>query len=269
MPETVTALLRHARAELKTAGSATAALDARLLLQAAANLSHADIVADPHAAIADPARFHALLARRKRHEPVSRILGEREFYGRAFKVTSDVLDPRPDTEALIEAVLPRLKHQNAPRILDLGTGSGILAITLLAELDGATALATDISTAALAMAQENANRLGVADRLDVQCTDWFQGVEGAFDAILSNPPYIARDEIESLPLDVRNFDPRPALDGGPDGLEGRRSGRPVFITSFQCIREEIGFGGARQGVNFFRIMTRVCKITFGNDVALR
>lgn len=223
MPETVAALLQRARSELASLGIEGAALDARLLLQAVMNIGHDDIVADPQRRVADISVFESYLARRKTFEPVSRILGEREFYGRRFKVTPDVLDPRPDTETLVDAVLPRLKAHAAPHILDLGTGTGILAITLLCELPHATALATDISSDALGVAMENAVSLGVADRLNIQCTDWFRDVEGRFDLIVSNPPYIPRRDIESLMPDVRNFDPRLALDGGPDGLAAYRA----------------------------------------------
>jgi release factor glutamine methyltransferase len=222
MPETIAALLRKARAELKKTGIETAALDARLLLQAAANLRHGDIVADSRQMISDVTLFESYVMRRKAFEPVSRILGEREFYGRSFKVTPDVLDPRADTETLIDGVLPLIRNLPSPRILDLGTGCGILAITLLAEVPQATGLATDVSSKALAVAKDNAVRLGVADRLDAQCTDWFEGVEGLFDLIVSNPPYIPAREIESLMRDVRDFDPHIALDGGKDGMAAYR-----------------------------------------------
>jgi release factor glutamine methyltransferase len=222
MPETVASLLKRARAGLKSVGIDTAELDARLLLQAATGLTHEDIVADPSATVGDAEVFEWHLARRLKREPVSRIVGEREFYGRAFAITRDVLDPRPDTETMIDALLSLIGGKGAPRILDLGTGSGAIAITLLAEIPRATALATDISPDALLVAMDNAVRHDVASRLDVQCADWFEGVDGRFDLIVSNPPYIKTREIESLPGDVRDFDPRRALDGGPDGLSAYR-----------------------------------------------
>ncbi len=243
MPETVAALLRKARGELEAAGIETAGLDARLLLQAAAGISHEDIVADPHKAIADTSVFETYVARRKAFEPVSRILGEREFYGRTFKVTPGVLDPRPDTETLVDAVLPRLKTFDAPSVLDLGTGTGILAITLLCEHSRATALATDISPEALRVAACNAARLGVSGRFNAQCTDWFEGVEGRFDLIVSNPPYIPGRDIESLMPDVRKYDPALALDGGADGLAAYRklaASARAHLTPEGTIAVEIG-----------------------------
>jgi release factor glutamine methyltransferase len=254
MPETIAALLRKARSELETAGIETAALDARLLLQAAMKISHEDIVADSERPIADASAFEGYIVRRKAFEPVSRILGWREFYGRQFKITPDVLDPRPDTETLVDAILPRLAMHEAPRILDLGTGTGILAITVLCEHCHATALATDASADALAVAAENAVSLGIADRLDVQCTDWFEGIESRFDLIVSNPPYIVEHDIESLMPDVKDYDPRLALDGGPDGLAAYRKiaeGARQRLNNSGILALEIGADQANAARSIF------------------
>jgi release factor glutamine methyltransferase len=247
MPETASHLLRKARKELEALGIETAALDARLLLQAAAHITHEELVANPDEAIADAAVFEGLIARRKKFEPVSRILGEREFYGRRFKVTTDVLDPRADSETLIDAALKLVDPQGAPRILDLGTGSGILAITLLAEIPRATGLATDISVEALITVMDNGVNLGVAHRLDSQCADWFEGVAGRFDLIVSNPPYIPDGDIEGLAPDVRDYDPHGALAGGEDGLDAYRrlaSRAGAHLTATGKILVEVGAGQA-------------------------
>lgn len=161
--------------------------------------------------------------------PVSKIIGKKEFYGREFIVTDDVLDPRPDSETLIDVVLRECAEQSDEaiqktnlRILDLGTGSGCLILTLLAELPNAHAVATDISDKALNIARQNAEKLGVAERVEFIKSDWFDSVEGMFDIIISNPPYIEAEVIPTLSIDVREYDPLMALNGGTDGLEPYR-----------------------------------------------
>ena len=224
MSETRRALLKQAGERLAAQGIETAVLDARLLFQAASGSRHEDIVVDPDLVVPPEvaARFSMFIERRCRFEPVSRILGTREFYGRSFRVTPDVLDPRADTETLIGAALGLVKGKGAFRILDLGTGSGAIAVTLLAELPGATAVAGDLSAAALAVAKGNAEALGVACRASFVQANWFEGIGGKFDLIVSNPPYIPLGDIAGLAPDVREFDPARALDGGPDGLEAYR-----------------------------------------------
>ncbi|MDP1699567.1 MAG: peptide chain release factor N(5)-glutamine methyltransferase [Aestuariivirga sp.] len=224
MSETRRGLLKQAGERLAAHGIETAVLDARLLFQSVSGLRHEDIVAEPDLG-APPdvaARFSVLVERRSRFEPVSRILGTREFYGRSFRVTPDVLDPRADTETLIGAALGLVKGKGPLRFLDLGTGSGAIAVTLLAELPGATAVASDLSEAALAVAKANAEALGVAGRASFVQANWFAGIGGSFDLIVSNPPYIPLGDIAGLAPDVREFDPARALDGGPDGLEAYR-----------------------------------------------
>ena len=243
--DSLTSLLSLASARLK--GSDTPKLDARLLLQAAAGLSREDLILGPDRPLTAEqlARFESFIARRERHEPVSRILGEREFYGRAFRVTPDTLDPRPDTETIIDAALP-LMPQGA-RLLDLGTGTGAIAITLLAERPDASGVATDLSPAALAVAGENARSLGVADRLALREGSWFAPVDGRFDIILSNPPYIPSGDIAGLAPDVRNFDPSLALSGGTDGLDPYRliaTGAAAHLAAGGHVLVEIGAGQA-------------------------
>jgi len=221
-PDGARALLAAASARLRAAGCETPDLDARLLFQAATGLSREDLILAPHHVIAtaQQARFEGFLQRREAREPVSRILGEREFYGRPFRVTPDVLDPRPDTETLVDAALALMGER--AQILDLGTGTGAIAVTLLAERPDSSGMAVDVSEAALAVARENAARLGVADRLTLVAGNWFSPVSGRFDIIASNPPYIPADEIAGLSPDVRNFDPALALLGGEDGLDPYR-----------------------------------------------
>ncbi len=247
MADTVRSLLAAARRRLRAADVGDEALDARLLLQRATGLSHSDIVADPDREIVTEAAsvFEALVRRRLAFEPVSRILGEREFYGRVFRVTPDVLDPRPDTETLIDAALPLLKP--GMRVLDLGTGSGAIIVTLLAERLEMTGVATDISAAALAVAMDNARRHGVAERLLTVAGSWFDPVVGTFDLIVSNPPYIPAADIARLEPDVRNYDPHIALAGGGDGLEAYRAiaaGARDHLTPRGLLMVEIGAGQA-------------------------
>jgi release factor glutamine methyltransferase len=222
-PDQLRSLLARAAERLRRAGCETPDLDARLLLQAAAGVSREDIILEPGRSVParEAVRFETLIERRARREPVSRILGEREFYGRAFRVTAATLDPRPDTETLVDAALA-LMPQGA-RILDLGTGTGAIAVTLLAERPDASAVATDVSPAALLVAAENAERAGVAERLGLLSGSWFEPVRGDFDIIVSNPPYIPAGDIAELSLDVRNFDPILALVGGADGLDPYRA----------------------------------------------
>lgn len=240
-------LLRRAVEMLTAAGCDTPALDARLLLQSAGGLTREDLILDPEREVpAEKAvQFRTFIARREAREPVSRILGQREFYGRVFHVTPAVLDPRPDTETLVDAALEVLPSK--ARIFDLGTGSGAIIITLLAERPDASGLATDISEEALDVARSNAERLGVAPRLRFAQGSWFAAAEGRFDLIVSNPPYIPAADIAGLAPDVRNFDPVTALLGGSDGLDPYReiaSGALDHLGPQGQVLVEIGAGQA-------------------------
>ena len=171
----------------------------------------------------DAAEFDAALARRCAREPMSHILGVREFWSLDFAVTAAVLDPRPDSETLIEAALAELPDRTrAWRILDLGTGSGCLLLALLSELPSATGLGIDASARALGVALANAARLGLAARAQFAERDWRHGIEGRFDVIVANPPYIPSGAIDALQPEVARYEPRTALDGGPDGLDAYR-----------------------------------------------
>jgi len=230
MPEAVTLnqAFVGAAASLRRAGMATPELDARLLLCHAAGLTHEAYTAQTR----DPLRpeageaLGAAIARRLKREPVARITGTREFYGRKFHLDPHALDPRPDTETLIEAALAHLARKGlrgSPlTLLDLGTGTGCILVTLLAELPRARGLGTDMSHGALASAAKNAERLGVGGRAAFVAADWLDAVEGKFDLILSNPPYLVSGEIAALADEVAAYDPILALDGGPDGLDAYR-----------------------------------------------
>lgn len=161
------------------------------------------------------AQFEHTIHRRAAHTPISHITGKRAFWKHAFHVTPDVLDPRPETETLIELALQGPKPCT---ILDLGTGSGCILLTLLSELQDAEGTGTDISEAALKIAAQNAETLGVSDRATLQTADWFDGVTGQFDLIVSNPPYITEAEMADLAPDVRDHEPHIALTPGGDGL---------------------------------------------------
>jgi release factor glutamine methyltransferase len=217
-----------AAAMLRQAGVPTPELDARLLICHAAGVSHESYVARPDWELAPDAaaQLRRCIERRLDGEPVSRILGQREFWGRAFLVDRHTLDPRPDTETLIEVALGLVASQGLReqplRLLDLGTGTGCILLTLLAELPNATGVGTDRSVPALALASANARRLGVDDRAAFLAGDWLEPVSGSFDLILANPPYVATGEIGRLPREVGAYDPWGALDGGTDGLDAYR-----------------------------------------------
>lgn len=210
---------------LRDAGIETPDLDARMLVAAASGATREALLSDPDRALDQAAQLKLSEFRRRRSagEPVSRILGQRGFYGRMFNVTPATLDPRPDTEILVDAVLELVVAegwQSKPlRILDVGTGTGCLLITLLAELPAATGVGTDISAAALAVARGNAVALGVDDRVVFETRRSLDGLDRTFDILVSNPPYIQTSAIAGLDVDVRMFDPLLALDGGTDGLD--------------------------------------------------
>jgi release factor glutamine methyltransferase len=220
-PVTVASALRAAIDRLARAGVDDPVRDARLLLAHAMGIAPERlslVLSDALGPETSP-RLDAALAARARRQPVSQIIGSRLFWGRAFRVTSDVLDPRPETETLVAIAL------EAPfaRVLDLGTGSGAILLTLLAERIGATGMGTDLSEAALAVAVSNARALGIDGRVAFQRSDWFAAVEGRFDLIVSNPPYIAEAEMAALAPEVREHEPRMALTPGGDGLDAYRA----------------------------------------------
>jgi release factor glutamine methyltransferase len=216
--------LQETRAALRAAGIESADLDARLLLQGVLGLRAEDIMTRAGDGIAphDMQRLQGAVARRLQSEPVSRILGERGFWKAVFKVTPDTLDPRPDSETVIEAALD---HAIDPlRVLDIGTGTGCLLLSLLQEWPAAEGLGIDISAGAVDCARENAERLGLAARARFRHCGWEDmPTDEKFDVVVSNPPYIGLDEKDTLAPDVRDYDPPAALFAGRDGLDAYRA----------------------------------------------
>ena len=214
-------LLPAAIARLRAAGVADPARDARLLLAHALALPADRLTLHLDATVAEAAvtRLEAALAARASRQPVSQIVGHRQFWGREFVVTPDVLDPRPETEILIAAALER----PFARVLDLGAGSGAILLTLLAERLQAQGLGVDLSDAALAVARANAEALGVAGRCELRRSDWFERVDGRFDLIVANPPYLGATEMGELAPETRDWEPAEALLGGADGLDAYRA----------------------------------------------
>ena len=212
--------MRSAVLRLKDAGVADAARDARLLLAYAWGVASDRLtlnLAEDVSAYA-ALRFHAAIAARVLRQPVSQIIGERLFWGRVFAVTPDVLDPRPETEILVSTALER----PFAKMLDLGTGSGCILLSCLADRTMASGLGTDISQAALKVAERNTAQLGLAARASFQLSNWCREVLGRFDLIVSNPPYIAESEMPGLSPEVRDWEPHLALTPGGDGLESYR-----------------------------------------------
>jgi release factor glutamine methyltransferase len=235
------------------AGIESGMTDARALIGAALRLSRAQLLAQSDRLLEprEIAAIDALAARRMKREPVSRILGRKEFWSLMLDVTPDVLVPRPDTETLIEAALDYVVRGGLRleplRILDIGTGTGALMLALLQELPNARGVATDVSVAALHVARGNAERLKLASRCSFVACNLADGVQGRFDLIVSNPPYIARGAIALLDPEVRDFDPRLALDGGADGLDAYRAiaaGVPPLLAPGGRVIMELGVGQA-------------------------
>jgi release factor glutamine methyltransferase len=211
---------------LAVAGKEPAALESRYLIEDATGLTPLALLMEGERRLGDDAAalLQRYAARRLAGEPVSRILGRSGFFGLNLRVGKDVLDPRADTETLVDAALTLLERKKIanPRILDLGTGSGAILCALLHCRDDAFGVGVDLSTAACALTRHNLALCGFSDRSAVMCGDWTQALRGSFDLIVSNPPYIASDEIAFLETEVAAFDPMLALDGGADGLDPYR-----------------------------------------------
>ena len=222
----------RAKARLEAAGLAGPVIDARLLVEAVAEATRTDIVTDPYRPLtpAQEATLDDYLARRERREPVSHILGRKGFWKIMLSVTPDVLTPRPDTETVVEFALRDFPEHAPWRVLDLGVGSGAILLAILAERSAAKGLGVDISEEALAVARDNAASLGLANRVALLRGDWTAGLDGdAFDLVVANPPYIASEVIETLEPEVRDHEPRLALEGGADGLDHYRILAPEIL----------------------------------------
>lgn len=237
--------LRLAADRLAAAGIDEPRREARLLLAAALGVDRSALIADPDRPLdaESAARFDSYVDRRAGREPVSRILGRRGFWSGELRVTPDVLDPRADTETLVEATLATLADRTAPvRLLDLGTGSGCILSALLGELPHAFAVGIDRSAAAALVARDNLAQAGHAARARILVGDWAESLRGPFERILSNPPYIPSREIAGLDPEVACHDPRAALDGGADGLD-----------CYRRIAEQLGGLLAPGGIALFEI----------------
>ena len=247
--QSVEAARRHLAREFRRRGLDAPELDARILVGHALGLDHAALAAQSGRALAAE-EAHALAgfaARRLAREPVARILGRKEFWGLPFKLNTETLLPRPETETVVEAALAAVgdRHRAPLRVADLGTGSGALLLALLSELPHARGIGSDISPAALACARDNAAALGLADRAAFVACDYGAAFNGPVDLLVANPPYVARGDIATLQAEVREFDPARALDGGPDGLDEYRAIAPQarrLLAPTGVFVVELGFG---------------------------
>jgi len=246
----------------RSAGVDSAKMDARILAAHALKLSRAQLISQSDREL-EPREVDALsarAARRLKREPVSRILGEREFWGLRLAIDASVLDPRPETETVVEAALDwattnQLRNE-ALRVLDIATGSGALVVALLSEFPAAVGVATDKSLDAVRVARVNARRLGLADRCMFIAGDYATALRGPFDLIVSNPPYIASGDIADLAPEARDYDPRLALDGGADGFDAYRAivnDTPRLLARRGRLIVELGQG---QGEAVAEIATR-------------
>lgn len=281
MAETLDQALRRARSMLETAGIAEAALDARLLIEHFTGTQRGDALSNPGMPLsADVLRaVDAAVERRIGREPVHRIVGWREFYGLRLRLSEGTLEPRPDTETLVDALLPFVRatadSKGLCRILDLGTGTGAIALALLANEQRASAVGVDASDDALATASLNASAHGLQMRFTALKSDWFEKVTGRFHAIAANPPYIASNEIGMLPAEVRLHDPLRALDGGADGLEAFRAivgSSERFLEDDGVVALEIGFGQRADVETLIRkaglTVRAICRDLSGNERAV-
>ncbi len=250
LPLTIAESVLNIAVEFQNAALPTPGLDARVLAAAACGMTREDMILAPHRALRheEAGKLKGWVERRLAGEPVSRILGEREFWSLPFKLTPDVLDPRPETEVLVETVLKRCQSiglSRAPlRILDLGTGSGCILAALLSELPFSFGVGVDISETSLRLARENLMRLGLQERAAFLCSSWIDGVRAdAVDIVVSNPPYLSASDFNALTADVAKYDPRVALDGGEDGLDAYRA----LISSLSSVLKPGGFFAVEVG----------------------
>lgn len=249
MSATLVSVWTDVRRRLEAAGIDTPVIDARLLLEAGANVSRLDIITDPRRALSEEqvTAVNVLAARRETREPISHILGTKGFWTYQFEVNADVLTPRPETELLVKLALDALPSDSGARVLDLGVGSGAILLSILAEREKVTGVGVDASEAALQVARANARKLGVDARVELQTGDWCQGLSGQFEVVLSNPPYIPSGDIAGLAPEVSRYEPHLALDGGADGLDAYRTiiaALPSLLTATGMFALEVGIGQA-------------------------
>jgi len=258
---TVAAAVTEARSRFSEAGLPDAAIEARLLIGGLLGLTNTEVFTGGDRVLSDDERTRItnVIDRRLKREPVHRILGIREFHGMDLLISRETLEPRPDTEILVDCLLPHVRQivaaKGAAKLLDLGTGTGAIILALLKESPEAIGTGSDISEDALRTAAENAARTGLSARFETIRSDWFKNISGRFDIIVSNPPYIRSDVIPSLEPEVRDFDPPAALDGGPDGLFAYRAiAADVgdFLEKDGVIGVEIGFDQKEAVTAIFR-----------------
>lgn len=250
MSTTLAEALAAARRRLEDAGIADAARDARILLDGLLHLSSTAFLVDGDRPLTGEqmTMIEGAIERRAKREPVHRILGRRAFSRLDLMLSPDTLEPRPDTEILVDTLVPHVRRfvsdRGACRILDLGTGTGAICLALLDLVPGATGVGADVSQGALETAMRNADMNGLAGRFDVVESDWFAAVTGVFDIIVSNPPYIVHSVVETLDEEVRLHDPILALDGGDDGLDAYRAiaaGAADHLAQDGLVAYEIGY----------------------------
>ncbi|MBV9202025.1 MAG: peptide chain release factor N(5)-glutamine methyltransferase [Alphaproteobacteria bacterium] len=243
-------MVTEAAVTLSAAGFTEPTRHARRLVSSALAISPTDLFAHPDLGVDEQqeGRVQALLRRLAAGEPLSRIFGKRAFWGLEFSLSADTLDPRPETETVVEGVLRRIPDRStALRLLDLGTGTGCLLLALLSDLPAATGVGVDITEGAVQTAMQNADLLGFSDRARFLVGDWATALSQSFDIIVANPPYIRSDAIALLPPEVACYDPRRALDGGEDGLQSFREvaeAVPARLSSRGILAVEIGAGQA-------------------------
>jgi len=250
MVDTIDSLFVEARRALQSAGIDGAAQDARLLICGLLDLSLTAFMMRGGDVLSgeDAGKIRAMVKRRAEREPVHRILGSREFFGLTLGLSSETLEPRPDTEVLVERLIPFAERivadSGACRILDLGTGTGAICLALLHAVPQATGTGVDISSDALSTAAANAARNGLSNRFNTLESSWFAAVSGRFDIIVSNPPYIRSSVMATLDPEVLHHDPALALDGGTDGLDAYRAiaaSVGAFLDARGVVGLEIGF----------------------------
>lgn len=240
-------LWKNAKAILEKNGIESPTIDARLLLIAATGVTRNEIVTDPYREIAKEHEdaLNKMIERRLKREPVAHIIGKKAFWNLELNCDSRALVPRPETEVIVDFILKYDKENNKARILDLGTGTGAILLALLAERSNWSGLGIDISNDALFLAIENANIHSLSNRAEFKIGNWCENINEEFDYIVSNPPYIPTKDLEKLEIDVRNYDPHLALDGGEDGLEPYR----ILFKKLPFILKKGGLFAFEFGIN--------------------
>jgi release factor glutamine methyltransferase len=254
---TIASVLADAARRLDEGGVENPRGEARVLLSHVLGLGPEKVIGHPELEIDGDgvSKFEAALSRRVLREPMSHVLGKREFWSLNFRVTPDTLDPRPDSETVVEAVFEHISDRGRRlRVLDLGTGTGCLLLAILSELPNATGVGVDISPAALDIAKENSKTLGFDNRAEFKLAQWDDGLDDAFDIVVSNPPYIPTTELSRLEPEVSRFEPRLALDGGTDGLLEYRALAPVIARRLHREGMAVVELGAGQSVPVSDIM---------------